>query len=287
MARGLDHIVHAVHDLDAAAERYRRLGFAVGARNRHPWGTHNRLVQLPGFFVELLTVSEPDKLDDDDFSSLFGRFNESFLTRGEGLSLLLLESSNAPADAAAFSAAGIAASGAITFEREGTRPDGSSVRVGFSLVFARDAKAPDTGFAVCQQHHPENFWNPAFQQHPNTAAAVAGVVLVAENPADHHVFLSAFAGERELLATSTGITVKTPRGEIQAMDPAAFRRHFGTAAPDIGRGARLAALRLAVRQLEVTQNLLREAGIGFAEVMGRIVVTPEQAMGATIAFESA
>ena len=34
MARGLDHIVHAVHDLDAAGEAYARLGFTVGARNR-------------------------------------------------------------------------------------------------------------------------------------------------------------------------------------------------------------------------------------------------------------
>ena len=80
MPRGLDHIVHAVRDLDAAAELYRRLGFTVGARNRHPWGTHNHLVQLPGFFVELLTVAEPEKLGTDGFSILFGRFNQSFLS---------------------------------------------------------------------------------------------------------------------------------------------------------------------------------------------------------------
>ena len=58
MPRGLDHIVHAVHDLDAAAAVYERLGFTVGARNRHPWGTHNRIVQLPGFFIEILAVGE-------------------------------------------------------------------------------------------------------------------------------------------------------------------------------------------------------------------------------------
>ena len=62
MPRGLDHVVHAVRDLDSAAELYRRLGFTVGARNRHAWGTHNRLVQFPGFFVELLAVEEPEKL---------------------------------------------------------------------------------------------------------------------------------------------------------------------------------------------------------------------------------
>ena len=92
MPRGLDHIVHAVRDLEGAAELYRRLGFTVGARNRHSWGTHNHLVQLPGFFIELLTVVEPEKLGCDGFSKLFGRFNQSFLSNQEGLSLLILES---------------------------------------------------------------------------------------------------------------------------------------------------------------------------------------------------
>ena len=95
-----------MRDLDAAAELYRRLGFKVGARNRHPWGTHNHLVQLPGFFVELLTLAEPEKLGTDGFSNLFGRFNQSFLSRHQGLSILLLESGDAAADAAAFKSAG-------------------------------------------------------------------------------------------------------------------------------------------------------------------------------------
>jgi catechol 2,3-dioxygenase-like lactoylglutathione lyase family enzyme len=46
MRHGLDHIVHAVRDLDAAAEFYASAGFTVGARDRHAWGTHNRIVQL-------------------------------------------------------------------------------------------------------------------------------------------------------------------------------------------------------------------------------------------------
>src|SRR3984893_17286787 len=108
MSRGLDHSVHAVRDLDAAAAFYRRLGFTVGARNRHPWGTHNHIVQLPGFFVELLTVAEPEKLGGAGFAALFGGFNHSFLRAQEGFSFLMLESHDAAADARAFDAAGIA-----------------------------------------------------------------------------------------------------------------------------------------------------------------------------------
>ena len=285
MARGLDHIVHAAYDLDALATVYERLGFMVGARNRHDWGTHNRLVQLPGFFVELLTVAEPEKLGSDGFSRHFGAHNRDFLTRHEGFSGLLLESRDAVADAALFRDAGIAASEALRFEREGRRPDGSPIKVGFSLAFARDPAGAESGFAACQQHFPENFWNPAFQAHRNGATGVAGVVMVAENPSDHHIFLSAFTGERELLATSSGITVKTPRGTIQVMEPSAYEQHFAVAAPDLAHGARLAALIVAVRDSAHVAALLEQAKIAATTRMGRIVVGPQDAMGATIVLE--
>jgi hypothetical protein len=216
---------------------------------------------------------------------MFGRFNQAFLGRHQGLSLLLLESGDAAADAATFQSAEIAASEAMKFEREGKRPDGSPVKVAFSLAFARDDKAPDTSFAVCQQHFPENFWNPAFQQHPNTASSIAGVVLVADNPTDHHIFLSAFTGVRDLHATSSGVTASTPRGDVKVMDPAAFRSHFGTEPPGISNGARLAALQFRVRDGGALVTALNAGGIAFSTRMGSTIVAPETAMGATLVFE--
>jgi hypothetical protein len=287
MPRGLDHIVHAVRDLDAGADLYRRLGFTVGARNRHPWGTHNHIVQLPGFFIEVLTMAEPDKLGDDGFSRLFGDFNRRFIEKGDGFSLLILESSNAAADARSFAAAKIAASETMRFERDGKRPDGTPVKVAFSLAFARDALAPAHNFAVCQQHYPENFWNPAYQRHPNGVTGVGGVVMVAENPSDHHIFLSAFAGERELQSTSAGITVSTPRGDIQVMAPTAYADHFGIAAPEVAEGGRLAALRLVSSDLTATDTSLSAGGLSPIQHMGRLVVPPDQALGAALVFEAA
>jgi catechol 2,3-dioxygenase-like lactoylglutathione lyase family enzyme len=288
MARGLDHLVHAVRDLDAAGDLYGRLGFTVGARNRHPWGTHNRIVQLPGFFVELLTVGEPDQIAEaapGTFS--FGAFTRDFLARGEGLAMLVLEGHDAAGDAQAFRRAGIGDFAPFRFEREGRKPDGRVVKLGFSLAFARDERAPDTCFFTCQQHYPENFWDPAFQAHPNGATGVAAVVLVAENPTDHHIFLSAFSAVRDLHATSTGVTVETPRGAIQAMDPAAFRLHYGVAPPDVAAGARLAAVKLTVRDVAMTQAVLAKSGVAAADHMGRLVVGPDAALGATIVFEGA
>ena len=62
-ARGLDHLVIGVRDLDRAGALYQRLGFQVGKRNLHPWGTENRIVQFPGAFLELLAVGEGKTID--------------------------------------------------------------------------------------------------------------------------------------------------------------------------------------------------------------------------------
>jgi catechol 2,3-dioxygenase-like lactoylglutathione lyase family enzyme len=287
MARGLDHLVHVVRDLDAAGVFYERLGFTVGARNRHPWGTHNRIVQLPGFFIELLTVGELERIAAPEPDTIsFGAFTRDFLARGEGLAMLVLEGKGVEADAEAFRRAGIGDFAPFRFEREGRTPDGRAVKLGFSLAFARDERAPDTCFFTCQQHYPENFWNPAFQAHRNGASAIGASVLVAENPSDHHIFLSAFSGVRDLHSTSAGVTVETPRGAIQAMDPEAFRLHYGVALPDVSAGARLAAAKFIARDLAALRALLAKTDIPASGHMGRIVIGPETAFGATLAFEA-
>ena len=280
--RGLDHIVHAVHDLDAVGEAYRAIGFTVGARNRHPWGTHNAIVQFPGVFIELLTVGEAERIPAPRPRAIsFGGFTADFLRKGEGLSMLVLEGKGAAADAAAFRAAGIGDFDVFDFEREAKRPDGTPVKVAFSLAFASDPKAPDTGFFTCQQHYPENFWNPAFQKHPNGVTGVAGVVLVADNPADHHVFLKGFSGVSDLKSTSSGITIETPRGEIQVMDPAAFRLHYAVDPPDVARGMRLAAIRFAADMAAARSAL----GTAATQRMDKLIVGPQAAHGATLVFE--
>ncbi len=284
MSRGLDHIVHAVRDLDAATALYRALGFTVGARNVHPWGTHNHIVQLPGFFVELLTVAEPEKLGDEGLAALFGGFNQAFLKDREGLSFLILESQDAGDDARDFGIVGIVASPALQFEREGKLPDGSTTKVGFELAFARDGLAPLIGFATCRQHHPESFWNLGLQHHANGAVAVAGAVIVAENPSDHHIFLSAFTGERALKSTSSGVTAHTPRGDLTIMDGAAFRSHFGVPPPDLAGGARLAAIRFTVRDIDALVATLDAGAVPHVLHMGHVVVRAQAAMGATLVF---
>jgi catechol 2,3-dioxygenase-like lactoylglutathione lyase family enzyme len=288
LPHGIDHIVHAVRDLDAAGALYRRLGFTVGARNRHDWGTHNLIVQFPTAYVELLEIGEPQKIPPHGgrFFS-FGAFNRDYVASREGLSMLVGKSSDARADAASFEAAGISGFDLFDFSREGKKPDGSPVKVAFSLAFARDPSSPNLGFFVCQQHHPENFWNPAFQRHANGARGIPAVVMVADNPTDHHIFLKGFTGISDLHSSSLGITARTENGDIEIMSPIAFRDQFGVAPEVSGEGMTLNAIRFAVPDIRRAEATLVSGGIKPQQHVGRLVVPPEAASGATLIFEAA
>ena len=284
--RGLDHLVIGVHDLDAAGAFYERLGFTVGARNRHPWGTENRIVQFPGSFLELITIGDAAAIVPPGprvFS--FGSFISEALARGEGLSMLVLESTDAKADAFAFQAAGIGDYEPFFFERQARRPDGSEVRVAFSLAFAADPLAPECGFFVCQQHEPQNFWNPAFQQHANGASALTSAIIVTDSPAAHREFLSAYAGFPEVLEGNADLVLDLPRGRIDVLDFEAAQAIYH-AEPD-PTPARFLGFCVAVPDLDAVAGRLEAAGIAFAQGDERLVIPAEAALGCVIAFEQA
>jgi catechol 2,3-dioxygenase-like lactoylglutathione lyase family enzyme len=264
MARGIDHIVHAVRDLDAAAALYRRLGFTVGMPNRHPaaWGTENHIIQLPETFIELLTVVAPEGIAPHaprHFS--FGAFNRDFLSRGQGLSMLVLKGQGEP-DVEEFRSKGIGDFALYEFEREGKRPDGTPLAVSFELAFATDPGAPDAGFFTCKHRRPENFWNPELQRHSNGASPVTGVVLVADDPERHRHFMEGFA-VGDVVRNTDVFTIAADRQAIDMMTPAGFTWRFGVAAPDTSRGARLAAIRFSG-----TENAVVPA----ADAMGAVLI---------------
>ncbi|MCB4771526.1 VOC family protein [Ancylobacter sp. Lp-2] len=288
MARGLDHVVHVVRDLEAAGELYDMLGFTVGARNRHPWGTQNRIVQTPGFFLEVLEIAEPDHIPPHGETSLsFGAFNRDFLAeRGPGLSMLVLEGRDPAAEKAEFDAAGFGGLDVFDFERTAKRPDGSDVEVAFSLAFARDPASPQTGFFTCTQRQPENFWVPDLQRHMNGTTGVAGVVLAAEDPAAHLDFLATFTGAAFRRAVEGWYIAETPRGRVEVLNPKLFNDRFGVAAP-AGPGLHLAAVRFAVTDIDRTRKRLGSSRMTAEEIEGVIVVGPKAALGAMLVFEPA
>jgi hypothetical protein len=276
MPRAIDHVVIPTLDLAAQATLYRRLGFQVGARNRHPWGTENHIVQFDGAFLELIGLGEGFEAPASDprvFS--FARFVAEFLARREGLAMLVLRSSDAEADRRAFAAKGLGNFQRFDFARRAQRPDGSSVDVAFSLAFASCAALPQTGFFVCQQHFPENFWSREAQVHPNGASAISGVVISHQAPGEIVEFLSGFV-DAPPKPIAGGFSVAS----IECLKPDAFSGRFGSDAPG-AEGHGLAATRIAVADIAATATFLAERGVAFTRHDEMLIV---DAMGARLAF---
>ncbi|MEM5585077.1 VOC family protein [Roseibium sp. AS2] len=253
MVRGLDHVVVAVNDHQAAGRAFEELGFTVTPENRHAWGTANRLVQLDGFFIELLSVVEPEKIVEASpgvFS--FGAFNRDFLEKRQGASMLVLDSSGAEQDRSDFQKAGLTLFEPFSFERIANLPDGSTAKVAFDLTFAENPLSPEIGYFACCNRYPDSFWKPDFQKHRNGATSVRAVYLLAEDPSDHHEFLGGFTGQREMRATSLGLEIATSRGKIHVVTPHAYESLLGPDALAGARGSlpRIAALDVACKGLE-------------------------------------
>lgn len=270
--RRIDHLVLAVRDLDAAAGTYERLGFRVGQRNRHPWGTENRLIQFGSSFLELITVGDGTAIPPHApgrFS--FGAFVRDYLGHREGLAMFVLDSPDAEADAAEFSRLGIGDFEPFFFERKGQRPDGSTTRVAFSLAFTMDPTLPLASFFVCQQHEPDSFWNADFQKHRNGATNVVEVTLDVPDPHRHSEFLSRFCGAPALGSGEDGVTVALrSAGRLRAARENGSRAFeaFAVAVPDLRQQARL----------------LGEAGIAFRETANRLAVAETDVFGVRVEF---
>jgi len=283
---GLDHLVLVVNDLDQARARYQAMGFTMTPKAQHPFGTGNSNIQLQGCFLEVLTVMAPEDIPEHgDGSFSFAAHNRDFLNKGEGFSMLVLESADARTDQQRFTAVGLKTYEPFDFSRKARQPSGEEVTVGFSLAFATDPLAPENAFFTCQQHAPEHFWKPEYQTHANTAHTITDVCMVSPVADDHRSFLEGYTGSASTRQSDGSLLIETGRGTISVMDPARFTEEYQCATPDISSGDRLVGYRIGVDDLSAVSGQLDGAGIPFTTAGKRIHVSPQQTFGVAVAFE--
>jgi hypothetical protein len=286
MKRGIDHLVLCVNDLELCAAFYRSLGFTITPRARHPWGTDNCLIQLEGSFIELLTVSRPSLIPaagPETFS--FGAFNQKFLERREGMSMLVFESRDADADREEFIARGLPSYDKFYFERMAKLPDGSEVPVAFSLAFATDPRMPEAAFFCCQQHAPQYFWKAEYQSHANDADQILEVIMVTEDPGALSGFFSNLQEPDSVVKQSSELTVRTPRGTIRVISPADACRRYNSlnfsAFPD---SPYFLGFAVEASNLDPVAKHLQKKSILFEQTDRLIRVYPKHAFGVLIEF---
>lgn len=287
MPRPIDHLVLAVRDLDAARTTFQRLGFTLTPVARHPFGTMNSLAQFGGSFLEILAVADEAAIPPGDGTHFsFGAFNRDYLEAGEGLSMLVLKSTDAAADRADLTRHDLRVYEPFGFERTAKAPDGTERKVAFSLTFTSDSRLKQAGFFTCQHHYPENFWRPEYQRHPNGAQAIASAVMVTRDPADFHEFFTYLTGQHEMTATTLAVSFDLGGGSrIEIMSPVGFKAFFGEDVDPDPR--RFLGWRVRVADLGATEALLAENQVPFSRHAGALIVPSSAAHGAALAFEAA
>lgn len=287
-SRGIDHLVLAVRDLDRAAAVFAAMGFTLTPRAYHPFGTANHLAMFDGNFVEILGVADPSKIPEhspDGFS--FAAWNRDFIEMREGVSMLVLDSTDPAADRDAFKAAGLTTWPPTTFARGAVQPDGSEAEVSFTLCFAVAAAVPSLPSFVCRQHAPQNFWKPEFQSHANGAAAIEGLTVVADDVGTVAAYYSALLGPAALASDDEGdgAVARTARGLIEILPRGRLAERFGDAAPeDLPTGAAFAGWRVGVRDLDAARSALDAGNVAHTEADGVLRVPAEPGFGAVIEF---
>jgi len=283
MPRRLDHFVICVHDLAQAATDWQRLGFALTPTGVHPFGTSNRLAMFENNFFELLAVTDPAAVPpatSGHFS--FAAHNRQFLESAEGMSMLVLHTTDAHGDAARFRESRIGAYAPFDFGRDAVLPGGATARVAFSLAFATDPAMPGLAFFTCQQRHPpELFWKPDYQRHPNGARRVTEVVMSAPEPMKHKTFLEQFAGGTAE-PVSEGLTIGQGGDRITVLGQAGIARRLPGV--DGGGSPRFCAARIAVGDLDATARILKSNDVAFAVTGAVLLVPPAAAHGVALEF---
>ena len=170
--------------------------------------------------------------------------------------MLILNSSNAADDARSFEAAGIGGLKVFDFAREGAN---AGRHAGQARVLARFRRAIRHRRMFALRCASIIFRRISgirrSRPMPMARATVPGVAMVADNPTDHHIFLKAFTGVSDLHSSSIGIKARTGNGDVEIMEPVAFRDRFGVS-PDVsGEGMTLNAMRFAVSDMARGRDL--------------------------------
>lgn len=282
----IDHLVLCVDDLDRARDFYERLGFTLTPRAQHPFGTANHLAQLQGSFVELLAVADRTQIPragPGEFG--FGGFNAAFLSRREGLSMLVFPSEDARQDQRIFAARGLDTYAPFDFSRRALLPDGNAAKVSFSLAFVTHPAMPDVAFFTCQQHAPQYFWKPEYQRHANGATAIVEVVMAADAPARFADFFGRLLDPQAVTTDGDCLRIALSGGAIKILDQ--DRLHAWCREAEMRPSPAFVGYVVAARDLDRAEAILRQAEVPYRKRGDRLQIVPGDAFGTVIEFRAA
>jgi catechol 2,3-dioxygenase-like lactoylglutathione lyase family enzyme len=258
-ARGIDHVVIAVRDLERAEAQYRRLGFALTPRGHHlKLGSYNHCAMFGTDYVELLaqgTATRPSL--------------DRFLQSREGILGIALRTADARQSFSEMRQQGVAIAEPVDFGRPVDTPAGKREAQFTTTELDNDSTAGLRVF-FCEHKTPELVWLPQYQSQPNGVTGLAGLVIVD-------------AGAR--LETVLGRALGGASGAVEYLTPAAASERFLGDPILAVTPPYVAAIRLRAGDRAATARYLAGAGIAARRLPGGgLQVASRETMGAVLEF---
>jgi len=253
----LDHVAHFVPEMDAAATALERCGFRLtpftAQTNRVneeavPAGTGNRCAMLRQGYVEILIATAETEL---------ARQLRERIADHIGLHLAAFSSADAAAEHRRLAATGFATLPIVDMRRP-VATDRGSEDARFTIARIAHGSMRE-GRVQFLTHHTERLvWREGFVDHPNSARALTGLWIAADDPTEPAARFARFTGRP---ATQAGdvTTIATERGTVHIARPRYMRDAFGIT--PAGTLPCFVAAQIAVTDLAILQNCLRDAGL--------------------------
>ena len=185
---GIDHVLIAVRDLDAALHTYTQLGFTLTPRGFHSFGSQNHCAMFAGDYLELLAVPTP-RAETKTWAD--------FLQDGEGVATLAFKTDDAQAAYDELIDDGIAAQPPVTLSRPASTPTGER-QASFRLARLPAEYTPGVSSFLCEHQTRDVVWQPDYLRHEVSSALdhalkvvpilVAGAVMPRQEDLPVNVF---------------------------------------------------------------------------------------------------
>jgi catechol 2,3-dioxygenase-like lactoylglutathione lyase family enzyme len=274
---GIDHILLAVRDLDAARMGWTRLGFTLSPRGKHLGrGTGNYCIMFPHDYIELFGIVSSERVNPE---------YTQFLAAGEGAMKLAWATADSEAAVAALSALGLHPDAPRDLGRQLELPEGTVVPR-FSIVALPPEETPDLSSFLCAQLTPELMRRPEWLEHANGATGLLGITVVVADTAPLQEPYERLFGAANVHTTDDILTLRVGRHRILFATPEDFAAMY----PELDLDERatvpfIALLTLTVKDPEATVDYLTSWQIPYEATADRRVLVPAgEANGAALEF---
>lgn len=277
----IDHLLTSVHDLDAAASLFRRMGFTLSPISRiEGMGISNHLVLMtpptPGFanYIELMSAHDRSRLPPAMARTLSG---------GEGIKSMVLAASDIERASAAIGHAGFTANAPFHVKREWVIGPGESVFPEFDVILPIETPLV---FNCCRYFNVDLYLRPEWLKHENGAISLRSVIAAASDPEAITKPLGALFGQ---VTNEPGLS-KTSPGEVElnVYSPERLRQAFGfdAAALHSGVAACYVGYVIEVESRGRLAACLDRGDVRYRTIGSDVAVDPSDGLGNLIVFTS-